>query len=363
MDILQQKIGVDIHPHRQTAAFVAENGKVKTRTFLHSDKKAIEQFYRQFPKGTIVGFETGGNYDWFEKMLFEIGLEVKIGHARTIRKWAPSVHKSDERDARHILDLLMSGRFPEVVKRTPESRQVLSWLNHRDFLVKKRTSVSNQLQAQARSAGMDRFRMKQKGARKGLMEVELMDEYLVNLRFSLLDTLNLQIADISRKLHLETEGDETIARLLTHPGIGDLTALCLVHTLGDVTRFARKEQVTAFVGLVPTNESSGDKHRIGKLTKHGSRLLRFLLGQGAQSTKDDKLRNFYGQVSRRRGAAKAKVAVARKLLERCYIMMRDGIDYEEFRRRGEVGLPEKPGKQSDCNELSLTRDGAASHFV
>ena len=75
-------------------------------------------------------------------------------------------------------------------------------------------------------------------------------------------------------------------------------------------------------------------------------LVRFLLGQSAQKSSDARLRSFYAQVSGRRGKPKAKVATARKLLERCYILLRDKIDYEEFRRRGEVGLPACPGKES-----------------
>ena len=126
--------------------------------------------------------------------------------------------------------------------------------------------------------------------------------------------------------------------LLTHSGMGHLTALALVHTLGDVRRFRRKEEVVAFVGLDPLERSSGEHRRIGQISKHGSRLLRHLLGEAAQSSRDKRIRQFYSQVSRRRGQPKAKVAAARKLLINCYVMMRDGIDYEEFIRRGEVGL-------------------------
>jgi len=140
--------------------------------------------------------------------------------------------------------------------------------------------------------------------------------------------------------------EEKTQLLLSHPGIGTLTALAVVHTLGDVSRFGRKEQVTAFVGLAPLEKSSGEKRRIGQISKHGSRLVRFLLGQSAQKSSDERLREFYAQVSRRRGKPKAKVATARKLLERCYILLRDNIHYEEFRRRGEVGLPVCPRKKS-----------------
>ncbi|HEX6187606.1 MAG TPA: transposase, partial [Pyrinomonadaceae bacterium] len=111
-----------------------------------------------------------------------------------------------------------------------------------------------------------------------------------------------------------------------------------------VRRFRRKEEVVAFVGLDPLEKSSGQKKRIGQISKHGSRLARHLLGQAAQACRDQRIRTFYAQVSRRRGRPKAKVAAARKLLINCYLMLREGIGYEEFRRRGEVGLCEGSGE-------------------
>lgn len=363
MDILHY-IGVDFHPYQQTVAFVDKHGEIKSRQFYHADKVSLKKFYQQFPKGSIVGIEAGGSFQWFEKMLFELQFELYIGNPRLIRKMALSPHKSDKRDAEHILDLLLTGRFPEVRKRSPKSQTILAWLNYRDSLVRQRTAIGNQLQAMARSLGLARFQTKAKSARAKIVsntnDAELL--FLINSRFAIFENLSKEIVSLEEKLQLEAKQDESAGVLQTHSGIGDLTALCLVHTLGDVSRFARKEQVTAFVGLAPLNESSGEKRRIGHISKHGSRLLRFLLGQAAQSSKDEKLRMFYSQVSRRRGKPKAKVAAARKLLERCYIMLRDNICYEEFRRRGEVGLSEKPGKLSDSKRQSLACDGATNHF-
>lgn len=349
MDILQY-IGVDYHPYQQTIAFVDENGEIKTRRFFHTQKKALEQFYQRFPKGSIVGVEATGQMAWFEKMLAKCGLELLIGDAKKIRKMALSPHKNDQRDAEHVLDLLMIGRFPKIEPRSEESMRILSYLNYRHSLIKSRTAVANQLQAMARSLGLARFGIKAKFAETKMLamtaEAELVE--LIESRFRVHQMLTAEIELIRRKLSAKAAHDKQAKLLLTHPGVGELTALCLVHTLGDVGRFGRKEQVTAFVGLVPLDESSGERHRIGSISKHGSKLLRYLLGQaGQKSFADQRLQQFYQRVSRRRGTAKAKVAVARKLLERCYLMLRDNIDYEEFRRRGEVGLPDSP--RSKCS--------------
>ncbi len=340
-------IGVDFHPYQQTVAFVDQEGEVKTRRFYHSNKSVIRKFYRQFPTGSVVGVEATGSLGWFEKLIFELKLELKIGNPGAIRKLALSPHKNDARDAKHILELLDSGRFPEVRPRSDQARMILAWLNYRHSLVRSRTAIANQLQAMARSFGLDRFRIKSKSAKARFLSLDLSDDslLLIDSRFDVHEKLTAEIEMLDQKLHGEAISEEQAKLLQTHSGIGDLTSLCLVHTLGDVGRFSRKEQVTAFVGLDPLDQSSGEKQRIGRISKRGSRLLRFLLGQSAQKTQDKQLKEFYRRVSRRRGTAKAKVATARKLLERCYIMLRDNIDYEEFRRRGEVGVPDNARKE------------------
>jgi transposase len=341
-------LGVDFHPYQQTIAFVDKFGEIKTRSFDHTDKSALRKFYQQFPNGTIVGVEASQSFQWFENLLFELHFELRIGNPTAIRKMAISPHKSDKLDAQHILDLLLSNRFPAVAPRSEKSRMILAWLNYRDSLVRQRTMIGNQLHAMARNFGLPRFQSQAKSAKSRMLGATDSADwlFLINSRFTCLENLTKEINLLEAKLRQEANQDERAKLLQTHSGIGALTALCVVHTLGDVRRFARPEQVTAFVGLAPLNKSSGERNRIGKISKHGSRLLRFLLGQAAQSSKDERLKSFYHRVSRRRGTPKAKVATARKLLVNCYLMLRDNIDYEEFRRRGEVGLPGKPGKLS-----------------
>jgi transposase len=272
-----------------------------------------------------------------------------------IRRVALSRHKNDFRDAETILDLLMRDQFPAIVPRSEESREVLDLLNYRQSLVRKRTSVANQLHAFARSKGLSKFRLPGIKSRKKLVEAPGTTEtesLLLSSRLSLFDELTRQIKVTEAKLEEEADKEERIHLIRTHPGIGPLTSLALVHTLGDVRRFRRKEEVVAFVGLDPLEKSSGEKRRMGSISKHGSRLVRHLLGQAAQTCRDKKIRQFYSQVSRRRGRPKAKVAAARKLLINCYVMLRDEIGYEEFVRRGEVGLCEVSGELGESAAVS-----------
>jgi transposase len=272
-----------------------------------------------------------------------------------IRRAALSRHKNDFRDAETILDLLARGAFPAIVPRSEESREVLDLLNYRQSLVRKRTSVANQMQAFARQKGLSRFRLPAvKGRRKLLESPEAgVEEFLLSSRLSLYDELTRQIKALEEKIQERVHEQEKVSLLMTHPGVGPINALALVHTLGDVRRFRRKEEVVAFVGLDPLEKSSGEKKRMGQISKHGSRLVRHLLGQAAQACRDKKIRQFYLEVSRRRGRPKAKVAAARKLLINCYVMLRDQISYEEFTRRGEVGLCVGSGEVKSVKLFSL----------
>lgn len=135
---------------------------------------------------------------------------------------------------------------------------------------------------------------------------------------------------------MAASSDERVKRVRTHPGIGLLTGLALVHTLCQFSRFPNSRKVTAYVGLEPREYSSGEKHRLGSISKAGARLLRFLLVEAGNKavTDDDGLRKLYHRLLHRRDRARAKVAVARHVLIHAYIMLRDEIDYEEFLRRG-----------------------------
>jgi len=334
-------IGVDFHPYSQTIAYCDEQyGEINYKVFDHKDKKKLRAFYKLADKSSLIGIEATGTTHWFEKMLLEIDLELKIGNPRLIRRMALSHHKNDFRDAETILDLLITGRFPAIEPRNEHSKLILGLLRHRHSMVSQRTAIANALQAFARSKGLDRFRTKSKKAKELILSV-VVDEtenLMIDSRFRLYELFNEEIKRAESELEAYARKDERVKLLLTHSGVGPLTALCMVHTLGDVNRFGRKEQIVSFVGLDPLDKSSGEKKRIGRISKHGSRLLRFLLVQSAQASRDKRIRDFYLKVSRRRGKPIAKVAAARKLLVNCFIMLRDEIDYTEFRRRGDVGL-------------------------
>ena len=148
--------------------------------------------------------------------------------------------------------------------------------------------------------------------------------------------LDTWIQELDRRVEQEVARREEAQRLMTHPGVGPQTALATVLVLGPVERFPDHRHLTSSLGLIPREDSSAGRQRFGHLSKQGNRLLRWLLVEAAQTASryDPRLRRAYRRLAFRKGAALAKVAVARKLAIRLYLMLRDKIDYAEFCRRG-----------------------------
>jgi len=124
--------------------------------------------------------------------------------------------------------------------------------------------------------------------------------------------------------------------LQTHPGVGPLTALAFVLILGRADRFQCGKQIASYLGLVPLEESSGNRRRLGHITKQGNSLLRFLLVEAAQVTVRSlpEWRSKYFHLAMRQGRKIAKVAMARRLAVQMYWMMRKGWDYEQLNKFG-----------------------------
>lgn len=332
--------GVDFHARCQTVSYCdTADGEVKLQE-LHHLKDEVRSFYAQLSGEVVVGIEASGYSTWFEELIESLGHQVWVGDSTEIRRLARRRQKNDRRDAAHILELMLRGEFPRLYRQSADSREVLRQLRYRQRLVKISTICKNNLHAIALGAGLSL--QKQLASNKGqerLQALPLSSAALAEQRDAWLELLlrvRQQISGVERWLKQRAQEDARVERLRTHPGVGLLTSLCLVHTLGEPARFKTTRKVTAYAGLEPMEHSSAETRQYGAISKAGSRLLRFLLGEAAQvaARTDDELRSFYGRLVRRRGKAKALVATARKLLVRCFIMLRDEIDYLEFRRRG-----------------------------
>jgi transposase len=332
-------IGVDFHARQQTICYLkTETGELVIAELKHQDKEQVRAFYQQFPAPVIVGLEASGYSPWFETMLEQLGCEVWIGHATEIRRRARWRQKNDRRDAELIWDLMVHAEFPRLHRPAVASREVLRMLRYRQKLIKLRTLTKNSLQAIALQAGLAKGPQLFSAAGQEQFKAAEMSPVLQWQRdhwFELLKPFNQQLLETMVWFKAQSKDDVQIQRLRTHPGIGLLTALCILHTLQPVSRFRNARKVAAYAGLDPVERSSAERQRFLGISKAGSRMLRYLLVEAVQTAvrRDEDLKRFYKRLAERRGRPKAKVAAARKLLIRAYILLRDEIDYAEFRRR------------------------------
>jgi transposase len=330
-------IGCDYHPSWQQVCWMeTTTGETGEAKLDHASGEA-ERFYRQLPGPALIGMESTGNCQWFIELATRLGHDVWIGDAAKIRASDSRQQKHDRRDAALILKLLLEGRFPRIWIPSGEEKDLRQLLIHRDKLVRLRAQVKNELQHLAMNQGITKKRkLWSKAGEQVLRELPLRPwgsrrrEDLFRIR----EMLNGQVGLLDQAVMEAAEKNEKAKLLMTQPGVGPITSMAFVLTMGDVNRFQRGKQVASYLGLIPREYSSGGKQRLGSISKQGNRFLRMLLVEAAQNAVrcDPQMRNEYQHRCHRKAKGVAKVAAARKLAIRLYWMLRTNKGYPEVVR-------------------------------
>jgi transposase len=293
-------------------------------------------------------------------LLSELGHELLVGDATQIRASNPRRQKTDKRDAEHILGLLVEDRFPAIWQPPAENEQLRQLLLHRSRLppqrrrpvagnpglVRLRTRVTNQLEGMAKNEGLlvpGGWSGKRRKAIEALPLPGWYGERRKDL-LGLLDRLEERIAPLDKAVSQAAASNAEACLLMTHPGVGPVVSLAYVLTIGNWQRFARGKQVGSYLGLIPSEDSSSDKRRLGHISKQGNTLLRWLLVEAASTAQryDPSWHRQYVRLSMTKHHGVAKVAIAHKLAVRLYWMLRSGEDYQHVRERGSTA------RQSEC---------------
>ena len=303
---------------------------------VHAEGKA-HSFYGQLAAPGLIGMEATGNSQWFVELVEDLGHEMWIGDAAQIRASYVRKQKTDKRDAAHILKLLVEGRFPRLWAPDREQRDLRQLVVHRHKLVGIRARVKNELQHLSLNKGMQRKRRLWSEAGMELLRELRLKPWASCRREDLLGLLAMleeQIEKLDHAVEQAAEENPQAKLLMSQPGVGPNTALAYVLTIGDVRRFRRGKQVASYLGLIPREESSGGRQKLGAITKQGNRLLRSLLVEAAQVAVryDPQFRREYLHRCHSKPKAVAKVAAARKLAVRLYWMLRTQTGYPEIVR-------------------------------
>jgi transposase len=363
-------IGCDFHPSgQQVFGIDNETGEVFADQWLDHSGKAVDEFYASLPPGAEVGVESTGNLLWFERRLAKYGHRMRIGDAAKICRQETRKQKTDRRAAELIARLLYEQRFPEL-RWVPslEQRDQRQLLMHRHKLVRMRTQIKNQLQHIALNQGIQKKHQLWSKQGRELLENLVLETWTARRRdelLQLLDILEGYCGRLELAVKLAAEANADARLLMTHPGIGPVISLAFVLTLGDIQRFTRSREVISYLGLNPSEASSGERRRLGSISKQGSSFMRWLLIQGAQTTVrgDSELGRQYRRLAARKHKAIAKVMVARKLVVRMFWMLKTQTQYPEVvRMRGSSSHPLVPAPRACVStpppQVVLKRTGA-----
>ena len=324
---MQHFIGCDVRTRYQVVAWIDEpTGEIKVRRLGHEGEE-VRKFYAPFARGTVVGVEATFPVYWFERLLGELGHELGVGDAARIRASEVRYQKTDDRDAEDILDLLRTGRFPRIWVPSLEERDLRQLLVHRLKQVRARTQVKNPLHALAISQGVcrkrklwsEQGRTELQGLKLGVWASQRRQELL-----DLLDRLGPRIEELERAVKAEAARRPEARELQQERGVGPVTALAFVLTVGPIQRFPRSRQLVSYLGLNPREHSSGGHQRLGHISKQGNEMLRWLLVEAGHTAArcDPQFRQQYAHLKFRRGGRIAKVAIARRLAVRLYWRLR-----------------------------------------
>jgi len=285
---------------------------------LGTEKWEREEFLGKVERPAAVAVEATFNWYYFLNVVEPLGLELHLVHPWKPRAIASARIKHDQLDSRVLAELLRTGFLAEAWIAPPEVRAERQLLRHRARSVQWATRAKNGVHGVVNRQGI-RPPLESLFGPKGrafLAELELaaMDRWEVDDHRLRLDVLKEQIAKLDGEIRRRGRENHVARALEEIPGIGPFIALLLVAEVGDIQRFPTAKHLASYTGLVPSLYASGEHRWGGAITKQGSTLLRWGLVQAAhQAARSARFSAYYQRQRERLGAAKAIVALARKL--------------------------------------------------
>jgi transposase len=331
-------VGCDLHARQQSVALLdTDTGELIERKLEHEGGE-LRQFYAELQAPVVVGIEATGAMQWFLQLMEELEIECQVGHPAKIRAAESRKQKHDRRDALLLLQLLTENRFPKLWMPSTEDRDLRTLLRDRHQWVRMRSRVQSTLQAIALNHGLRKGKALWSEVGLRALTALPLPTYTAQRRDELLrlyQELQTRVEQLQHQVEEQAQQRPQARRLMTHPGVGPVTALATEVFLGDPQRFANAKTLASYIGMIPCEQSSGPHRRLGELSKEGNSLLRYLWCEATMHAvqHDPDLKRFYRRKIVQKGMGKARVAAARKLGIRLWIMLRDQIDYEEFCRR------------------------------
>ncbi|MCW2240434.1 IS110 family RNA-guided transposase [Azospirillum canadense] len=331
-------VGLDVSLDMTAVCVLDGSGKVVWRGRCSSTPDAIAGVVHEHaPAAVRIGLESGLLSTWLVHELRKLGLPVICLDARHAKAaLSLQINKTDDNDALGLAQVVRTGWYREVAVKSMDSHTIRTLLAARAHLVSQRQTTANLIRGLLKTFGL---LVGQAGGGHFAVRVrELIVDHpaLVAIMEPLLtawQTLREQVADLDRQVRVRARADARVRRLMTAPGVGVVVALAYTAVIDDPARLAKSTSVGAYLGLTPRRYQSGEVDYDGHISRCGDGLLRSYLFEAAnvllsRITKPSWLKTWGEALSKRVGARKAKVAVARKL---AVVLHRMWKDEQEFR--------------------------------
>lgn len=331
-----EHIGIDVHKRESQVCVLGEGGEVVLERRIATRRERLVELLGKRPKARVL-LESSTESEWVARCLEELGHEVVVADPNFASMYATRSRrvKTDKRDARTLAEANRLGAYRKAHRISDERRQVRAQVAAREVLVRTRTRLINQVSAQLRQEGLrvGSGESEHFAQRVGALSLPTRLQHQVEALLAVLKPVNEQVAALDAVLEQLCRQDEQLARLCTVPYVGPVTACAFASAVDDPERFGRAHQVEAYLGLVPSESSSGEKQHKGRITKAGNTRVRWLLVEAAVKwlwhprPETEVLRVWAQGIAARGGKKKAVVALARRLAGILFAMMRDGTEY------------------------------------
>ncbi len=325
--------GIDYHKKFSIVTLGDADGNVLEQIKLPNDETKLRKFFSQH-QHVSCAIESCRGYEWYLKLLAGLGIAVNVANTYAVRLIADSRCKTDKIDSRILMELLAKGFLPTCYQPTEAERQLRERLKWRVSVVRSRTKYKNQAHAvmdKENKPGSLDSRKARRIAKNRDDQLSPARQYILEQNIDLVEYLDRKIAAEDAWIAEIAANSPDAQRLKSIPGIGNLAALMLIAEYGDVSRFKKAKNASAYLGLVPRVYATSDTRRIGRITKAGSGTLRWLLVQDAWGAirKCSAFKIRYSRIMKRRGKHIAIVAIARMLAEIAYCILRDQTNFDE----------------------------------
>jgi len=331
-------VGLDIHLKRISLCVLNQTGQIVHR----SQVRTIDQMMsilRCLPDRFEVCYEASCAYGHFHDLLRPVASRVLVAHPGRLHLIFRSSNKNDRKDAERLAKLLYLGETPTVHVPSIDVRTWRELINCRSQVVAKRTRAKNTIRALLRCAGETPSRHPSLWTKKGMAWLRQLNLPTVSqqLRRDLLleeiDTLNRQLRRIEQELNRRAHQTPAVSQLRSIPGVGARTAEAMVAFVDDPHRFRQAKSVGRYFGLVPSQDQSGDRNRLGHITREGAPVVRRLVAEAAWQAcrRSPTVRAFFDRVQRGDPLRKkiALVATTHYLVRVMWAMLKRGTFWWE----------------------------------